>query len=172
MRGKPTCLVAPWAVRWNLPVSFRAKWKGQRPRRHIQDIHRASHAQRYMSKRHLCRWAWNSYWGRRQSWLQFWMPRCSRQLQNGRREIEPQVLQEEQSRTSNYRIRGRDCGDDILHHTLCQGPCHSFDFELSRSVQCRLVQPIDMIRIVVIQLLVFEDPWPLKDWGPLDTVFW
>lgn len=95
-------------------------------------------------------------------------------------------------RTSNNSIRRRNGRNDVLDDALRQRPCDAFDVELFRTGQRALVQPLDVIRVVVVKFLVcnetvsrdlwvgyastrertFELLWPFENTCPFDTVLW
>ena len=56
--------------------------------------------------------------------------------------------------TSNDGVRRGDGRNDVLDHSLRQCPRHSLNIELVCSAKRLLVQPLDVIRVIVIQFLV------------------
>jgi hypothetical protein len=56
--------------------------------------------------------------------------------------------------TSNDRVGTSDGGNDIFDDPLRQTPSDTFDPVLLGTVGCLLVQPLDVVRVVVVKLLV------------------
>jgi hypothetical protein len=57
--------------------------------------------------------------------------------------------------TSNDRVSASDGGNDVLDDPLRQTPSDTFDPVLLGTVGCLLVQPLDVVRVVVVELLVW-----------------
>jgi hypothetical protein len=95
--------------------------------------------------------------------------------------------------TSNDRVGTSDGGNDVLDDPLRQTPSDTFDPVLLGTISCLLVQPLDVVRVVVVELLVwradismiskmltecgewksptFERLWPFEYARPFDAVF-
>jgi hypothetical protein len=56
--------------------------------------------------------------------------------------------------TSNDRVGTSDGGNDVLDDPLRQAPSDTFDPVLLGTVGCLLIQPLDVVRVVVIELFV------------------
>jgi len=58
--------------------------------------------------------------------------------------------------TSNDRVGTSDGGNDIFDDPLRQTPSDTFDAVLLGTISCLLVQPLDVVRVIVVKLLVWR----------------
>lgn len=58
------------------------------------------------------------------------------------------------ARRSNDRIRARDRGNNVLHDALRKLPGHALDRKLGSTRRRLLEQPLDVVRVISVELLV------------------
>ena len=70
---------------------------------------------------------------------------------SSRRDLESFVA----ARSGNDGVCRSDSRDDIFNYTLSQRICDARNIKLLGSLQCLLIDPLDMLRIISIQLLIY-----------------
>lgn len=99
----------------------------------------------------------------------------------------PPLTRNDSVGTSNRR-------NDVFDYPLCQAPCNPLNLELICAGKGCLVQPFDVLGIIVVKFFVcddgsdsvrhvgkalvlgiertFENSWPFEHASPFDAVFW